>query len=194
MKKPFIPLKNVYISLYEGDKLSALKAFIDTTKIKKINKGVETNGTSLKGYVKTTFDNIVSKLGEPSYNDMYDKILANWAIEFEDGLIVTIYIYKLSYIPKEVYNWHIGGPYGIFHKKKGRKWKEVVNKMATGTMPLLPNVTKDMIDNVTRYSELTELPLRLRFAISNYLNEEDDEEILQRVSSILNAPVSKDYF
>lgn len=191
MKKVFTPLKNVYTSLYEGDKLSALKSFIDKNKIKKINKGVDNTGTGLKGYVKTTFDNIVSKLGEPIYS-ADDKVLARWAIQFEDGLIATIYLYKETRIPKEEYLWHVGGPsYSSFRSPS--KWKPIIDEMIKGNIPRPTSVTNSMLHNVTRYTEWTELPVALRLALVSSTEKMDKKEILARVSFVLGAPTSEDY-
>lgn len=192
MKKPFTPLKNVYLSLYEGDKLSAFKEFANKTKIKKINKDLDSYGTSLKGYVKTTFDNIVSKLGEPKHNDPGDKVLVYWVVQFEDGLIVTIYIYRMTYVPKEEYPWHVGGP-SEFSFRQPQKWKEIVNKMVEGSITPPESVTKDMLDNATRHNNWSEIPRALQTAIKYNSERVDEEEILQRVSLILAAPTSSDY-
>jgi hypothetical protein len=112
MNKPFKTLKNVYASLHEAklNKLQALKSFADRYKIKKINSNdIEISGTCLKGYVKTTYKELIAKFGKPIYTED-DKVLARWVIQFEDGLIATIYVYRENRIPREEYNWHIGGP------------------------------------------------------------------------------------
>lgn len=193
MKKPFTPLKNVYVSLYEGDKLSVFKEFTNKTKIKKINKDLDPYGTSLKGYVKTTFDNIVSKLGEPKHNDPDDKVLVYWVVQFDDGLIATIYIYRMTHVPKEEYQWHVGGP-SEFSYRQPQKWKEIINKMVEGSIPYPDSVTEDMLSNVTRYDDWSEIPRALQAAIQGNLEKVDRDEILERVSFILGAPVSDDYY
>lgn len=68
------------------------------------------NGTSLCGYVKTTYDKLVEKLGEPLIGFSGDgKMSCEWIIDFHDGSVGTIYDWKLSETPKHLYNWHIGG-------------------------------------------------------------------------------------
>ena len=77
-------------------------------------------GTSYQGVINTTYDEIVEKFGEPTMTDAspYEKVNAQWALEFdvptEDGddfdtHIVTIYNWKMGYIPTDKYEWHIGG-------------------------------------------------------------------------------------
>jgi len=68
---------------------------------------IDVNGTSLVGYVRTTFAELVAKLGEPL--DGCDKSTAEWYIEFADGSVATIYDWKLSATPTYEYDWHIGG-------------------------------------------------------------------------------------
>jgi hypothetical protein len=113
--KKFKTLKNVYASLLEADlnKVQALRSFSNRYKIKKINSNdIEISGTCLKGYVKTTHKQLIDKFGKPIYTED-DKVLARWVIQFEDGLIVTIYVYREKRIPREEYNWHVGGPCNI---------------------------------------------------------------------------------
>jgi hypothetical protein len=66
------------------------------------------NGTTLCGYVETTYDNIVKHLGEPVRTNG-SKTNAEWFIEFEDGPVASIYDWKTNVCPKGVYRWHIGG-------------------------------------------------------------------------------------
>lgn len=63
--------------------------------------------SSLKGYVETTYDHIVSVLGPPMEGS--DKTTAEWCIENESGLFATIYDYKEDSTPKGMYRWHVGG-------------------------------------------------------------------------------------
>ena len=61
---------------------------------------IDVVGTSYQGVVKTTFDELVNKFGDPTYTDAspYEKVNAQWSLQFdvptEDG---------------EDYEWHIGG-------------------------------------------------------------------------------------
>jgi hypothetical protein len=75
----------------------------------KINKpNINTNGTSLQGYVTTTYSFLVDKLGEP-ISDNADKVTCYWDIEFKDGSVACIYDWKTESTPMESYDWHIGG-------------------------------------------------------------------------------------
>lgn len=65
------------------------------------------NGTSLQGYVRTSYDRLVSLLGEPDRGS--GKITAEWIVEFEDGTVATIYDWKEYSTPLGSYDWHIGG-------------------------------------------------------------------------------------
>lgn len=68
------------------------------------------NGTSLQGYVTTTFDKLNEVFGEPLYPNSGDgKVICEWVLEWEDGTISTIYCWKLKTVPLGEYNWHIGG-------------------------------------------------------------------------------------
>ena len=76
---------------------------------------VNVNGTSFKGYVKTTYADLVEKFGEPTYT-YGDKTTAEWKLEFEvdeDGdteyVTATIYDWKTCYTPMGEYEWHVGG-------------------------------------------------------------------------------------
>jgi hypothetical protein len=84
----------------------------------KINSEV-TNmvSTSLKGEIICSYAEIIKALGEPS--DVYDdsKSDAEWYIEWDDGVVATIYNYKdgINYNGKDgtptedITDWHIGG-------------------------------------------------------------------------------------
>jgi hypothetical protein len=76
-------------------------------KIKINDRTSDINGTSLVGYVKTTYANLVDKLGEPETD--YDKSTAHWTIEASDGTVATVYDYKEWTTPQDEYHWHIGG-------------------------------------------------------------------------------------
>ena len=79
-------------------------------KIEKINcETINTNGTCFQGDLYASYNDIVSKLGEPLTEKLCYKSDAEWVIEFEDGTVATIYNWKLGYIPTEEYEWHIGG-------------------------------------------------------------------------------------
>ena len=86
----------------------------------------ESTGTSLQGYVNSTYANIVRRLGEPSGNGDGYKVDAEWILKVReigsDGLVrslfpMTIYNYKdgRNYSGEEglyvedITEWHIGG-------------------------------------------------------------------------------------
>jgi hypothetical protein len=79
------------------------------------NDAIYVNGTSLKGFVKTTYADLVEKFGEPTYTSG-DKTTAEWNLEFrvdEDGvteyITATIYDWKKCTTPMGEYEWHVGG-------------------------------------------------------------------------------------
>jgi hypothetical protein len=65
------------------------------------------NGTSLQGYIETTFHRLCQILGEPMEGG--DKTTAEWIIEFADGTVATIYDWKTPVTPQHQYQWHVGG-------------------------------------------------------------------------------------
>jgi hypothetical protein len=68
------------------------------------------NGSSLRGFVKTTYDALVDALGEPITGRSGDgKTNCEWILKFNCGSIATIYDWKMSTVPTEEYDWHIGG-------------------------------------------------------------------------------------
>jgi hypothetical protein len=67
-----------------------------------------TNNTCLQGYIRTTYDELVNIFGLPTeYKG--DKLNVQWAILFSNGVVATIYDWKMSAAPLGVYDWHIGG-------------------------------------------------------------------------------------
>lgn len=65
------------------------------------------NGTSLQGYITATYAELVERFGEPEAGG--DKTTAEWALDFEDGTVATIYDWKEYETPLGTYRWHIGG-------------------------------------------------------------------------------------
>jgi hypothetical protein len=64
----------------------------------------------LKGYVRTTYDFLCQKFGQPDLTPSGDKkVKCKWNIKLEDGSVATIYDWKTKKVPKEIYNWQIGG-------------------------------------------------------------------------------------
>ena len=67
----------------------------------------DANGTSLQGYMRATYDQLVARFGQPDGGG--DKTTVEWCLEFEDGTIATIYDWKEYETPMYAYDWHIGG-------------------------------------------------------------------------------------
>ena len=85
----------------------------------RINKpSINTNGTSLQGYINCSYDDLTKALGYPLEEGFDDyKSDAEWQIEFNDGTVATIYNWKngKNYLGDQGYNlcditqWHVGG-------------------------------------------------------------------------------------
>ena len=69
----------------------------------------------LQGYVKTTYDVLLKKLGKPTFiregtyfqpkeNDFDGKVSVEWELDK-----FYVYDWKLNETPKDTYLWHIGG-------------------------------------------------------------------------------------
>lgn len=79
-------------------------------------KYVRIDGTSLQGYLICDYAKLKKLFGKPNQGDKY-KIDAEWDIEFDDGLVATIYNWKdgKAYLGKDglpktkITEWHIGG-------------------------------------------------------------------------------------
>jgi len=92
-------------------------------KIKSINE-VSPDMTSLKGSINTTYAKLVKRYGEPCESDGY-KSDAEWIIEWEDGVIGTIYNWKngKNYLGdygdevEDITEWNIGGHKPIVVKR-----------------------------------------------------------------------------
>ena len=92
-------------------------------KVRSVNEN-NAVGTHLQGYVSTTYDKIVAKYGQPIEGDGY-KIDAEWIIEWEDGLVGTIYNWKngRNYLgedgtpTEQIDEWNIGGHKPIVVKR-----------------------------------------------------------------------------
>jgi len=70
------------------------------------------NMTAYRGEVQTTFSELCEIFGKPKYgpnNYDMDKVTCEWALEAEDGTIITIYDWKTNRTPFQPYPWHIGG-------------------------------------------------------------------------------------
>lgn len=73
------------------------------------DEDISTNGTSFMGCITTTYDKLVQLFGEPMKGSDDGKTTAEWVIQFEDGEVATIYDWKLSSTPTNLYDWHVGG-------------------------------------------------------------------------------------
>ena len=73
----------------------------------KFTNDANRNGTHLQGYVQAYYHQLVEVFGEPEGGG--DKTTAEWALEFEDGTVATIYDWKEYETPMGLYHWHIGG-------------------------------------------------------------------------------------
>lgn len=80
------------------------------------DREIDTMCSSLKGYIDISFDELVEKLGKPTCRDEY-KTDAQWTLQFEDGIVASIYNYKngRNYLgagaplTEEIKDWNIGG-------------------------------------------------------------------------------------
>jgi hypothetical protein len=80
------------------------------------DKNVDCGGTHLQGEIVATFADLKKKFGKPTESDGY-KSDAEWEVEFENGVVATIYNWKngknycgASGIAKtKITNWHVGG-------------------------------------------------------------------------------------
>lgn len=88
---------------------------------KLIDTDASVTGTSLKGYIKADYSDLVQCFGEPVYqaerDGFSDKVWTEWRLEFEDAegdyVKATIYDWKedgpSASRDNPNYNWHIGG-------------------------------------------------------------------------------------
>ena len=72
-------------------------------------------GCSLQGYVRTTYQSLTRKLGQPllmTPNQSDGKVLAEWIISDPSNVndvLFTVYCWKEDRMPHDIYYWHIGG-------------------------------------------------------------------------------------
>jgi hypothetical protein len=75
------------------------------------------NGTSLKGCVNVTYAQLVEWFGPPHNDGDGCKNDAEWDLEHEDGIVITIYNYKdgknycgyRGNAVEDITHWHVGG-------------------------------------------------------------------------------------
>ena len=78
----------------------------------KFTKRANVNMTGLRGEFPITFAELVEIFGAPDVgpNADLDKTSCEWALQFEDGTVATIYDWKCGrWTPMGEYEWHIGG-------------------------------------------------------------------------------------
>ena len=76
------------------------------------------DGTFLQGYVITSYQNLVDLFGEPVLQFDPAKTRANWVVQFEDGVVATVYDYKVLDKPlKQVTEWNVGGKSHVGHDR-----------------------------------------------------------------------------
>ena len=101
------------ISLHEADDdmFAPSDRAADQVAASKWRRGGEISGSSLKGYIETTYRDLLSVFGEPIYGPDADgdKTTCEWVITFKDGKVGTIYDYNTTDTPGDLYDWHIGG-------------------------------------------------------------------------------------
>jgi len=75
------------------------------------------NGTSLQGCVNVTYARLVAMFGPPHSDGDGHKTDAEWDLEHDDGIVITIYNYKdgKNYCGysgdavEDITYWHVGG-------------------------------------------------------------------------------------
>ena len=82
-------------------------------KLEKDQVGKESWGSSLKGYIKCTYQDLIRVLGEPTYPfpSGDSKVQKEWVVEYDEK-IFTIYDWKTfdpEYTMNELDRFHIGG-------------------------------------------------------------------------------------
>ena len=78
----------------------------------KFTNRANANMTGLKGEFPITYAELVEIFGAPDVgpNADLDKSSCEWALQFEDGTVATIYDWKCGrWTPMNEYSWHIGG-------------------------------------------------------------------------------------
>lgn len=65
--------------------------------------------SSLIGEINTTYGRLVYLFGKPINGSGDGKVNSEWIIKFADGLVATIYDWKMPSTPVYDYDWHIGG-------------------------------------------------------------------------------------
>jgi predicted dehydrogenase len=115
---------------------------MQATQVKVVDNYSAANGTSLQGYVRTTYAHLVALFGEPMGPG--DKTTAEWILEFDDGTVATIYDWKELETPMDVYNWHVGG-------KRGAMVVAMVQEALDGYIEVVDDFYDEMGDEEVEY-------------------------------------------
>ena len=99
-----------------------------------MEKTTNVGGTSLQGYLRASFEQLLRAFGSPHMDqcDHY-KTDVEWAFRFADGTVVTLYNWKngKNYLGDEglerndIYTWNVGG----FNEKAVTKLKERLSEV-----------------------------------------------------------------
>jgi len=82
---------------------------------------IKVDGTYMHGRIYADYPDLVEKFGPPIIHGDGDKTDAEWALEFEDGTVATVYNWKngINYCgadgkPVEhITEWNVGGKRGL---------------------------------------------------------------------------------
>jgi len=142
-------------------------------------EGLNPDGTYLMGRIDIEYNKLVSLLGEPTDADGH-KVDAQWEIQFEDGLVATIYNWKDGKNYKgekgldvtEITDWHIGG-----------LKKEVVDRIhEIFAYEINPSVelSKVLVTQTDRKKEkITQMVVNLLLG--------SHEKMVEKISNLLNS-------
>ena len=74
---------------------------------------IETDFSSLRGHIQTTLANLIDVFGEPIRFGEGDKVTVQWEVQFDNGIVATIYDWKRYELGTPAMNeridWNIGG-------------------------------------------------------------------------------------
>jgi hypothetical protein len=181
------PLFKAYKSIYESKEPTFVK----------VNNMKDISGSGLRGFIKTTFQKLVDTFGEPAYGSGDDKVKAKWILTFSDGSFATIYDYKEPEVPKDEYDWHIGGrnvPSSWFTAGVPG-WEKMLQNIAQGNADKPSYVDDSMLHPHLTYLEWEDLPAGMKRAILRIAEEEADQNLVNTVSKLLgNAPATTKHY
>lgn len=118
------PDTDIYISNDDWEKMNEvnIREQLDIISVDN-DQHINVVGTSRRGGIKTSYEELVRIFGEPTMStekgDDLDKTNAEWWLEFEvrdendpedvDFIVATIYDWKYPSLPKGVVDWEVGG-------------------------------------------------------------------------------------